>query len=212
MSRRKSKTTSYTSRSYTRRSTLGALTATKSKSSVNIVEELVDVALIAAGAFAAAKGTAKLSEVLPSGNKIVELAAPAVVTLVGVGAGAMMESRPIRALGKGIAVGGAVKLAEKALDKPNLLSGLDENDGYEDLPELLPEDGTIYGLGRPPVPGLGQTMTPGIGTAHLPVIQHMDVPQGVEADATGIDYHYRMPRRPEVSGTEDDETEDYTIY
>jgi pectate lyase len=43
------------------------------------------VALIATGAFVAAKGTAKLSELLPSGNKIVELAAPAVVTLVGVG-------------------------------------------------------------------------------------------------------------------------------
>ena len=175
--RRRSKNS--VSRSYRRRRSLGLGGISTSKLSVkNATNELLDVALIAGGAIAAAKGVGMLDRVVnKSGSKMMSLVAPAVVTAAGV-AGAMMGDGMVKAVAKGIALGGAVKVAEKAMNKENLLSGFDE-------PLMLP--------------GIGS-----YGQAALPELSHYSENADAPVTTTGGDPQYYMGQPSEMlSGDEE---------
>jgi hypothetical protein len=146
----------------------------------NATSELLDVALIAGGAIAAAKGIGFLDrKVNKSGNKMMGIAVPAAVTLVGV-AGAAMGEGLVKAVAKGIALGGAVKAVEKAMNKENLLSGLDD-----DQPLMLP--------------GIGS-----YGQAALPALSHYSENPDADVVTTGGDPQYHMGQPSEMlSGNED---------
>jgi hypothetical protein len=128
------------------RSSLGLGGISPSKMSAkNATTELLDVALIAGGAVAAAKGIGMLNNVVnKSGNRMIDIAVPLGVAAVGV-AGAIMGDGMVKSVAKGVAIGGAVKLAEKALNKENLLSGFDD----DDQPLMLPGIGS-YGMANLP--------------------------------------------------------------
>jgi hypothetical protein len=146
----------------------------------NATDELLDVALIAGGAIAAAKGVGMLDPIInKSGTKVMGMIAPAVVAAAGV-AGAMMGQGAVKSIAKGVAIGGALKVAEKALGKENLLAGTDE-----ETPLMIP--------------GIGS-----FGQAALPELpQYSEIPDA-EVTTTGADPQYYMGQPSEVlSGDED---------
>ena len=169
------------SRSYRRRRSSGLGGLSTSKLNVkNATNELLDVALIAGGAIAAAKGVGALDRVVnKSGSKMMGFVAPAVVTAAGV-AGAMMGDGMVKAVAKGIAMGGALKVAEKAMNKDNLLSGMDD-----DQPLMLP--------------GIGS-----YGQAALPELSHYSENADAPVTTTGGDPQYYMGQPSEMLSGDDD--------
>ena len=165
-----------------RRSSLGLGGISTSKlSAKNATTELLDVALIAGGAIAAAKGIGMLDKIVnKSGSKMMGFVSPAVVTVAGV-AGAMMGDGMVKSVAKGVAIGGAVKLAEKALNKDNLLSGL----GDDDQPLMLP--------------GIGS-----YGMANLPELSHYSENSDAPVTTTGGDPQYHMGQPSEMLSGDDD--------
>ena len=165
-----------------RRSSLGLGGISTSKlSAKNATTELLDVALIAGGAIAAAKGIGMLDKIVnKSGSKMMGFVSPAVVTVAGV-AGAMMGDGMVKSVAKGVAIGGAVKLAEKALNKDNLLSGLDD----DDQPLMLP--------------GIGS-----YGMANLPELSHYSENSDAPVTTTGNDPQYHMGQPSEMLSGDDD--------
>jgi hypothetical protein len=142
---------------------------------------LLDVALIASGAVAAAKGIGMLDKVVnKSGSKMMGLVAPAVVTAAGV-AGSMIGDGMVKSVAKGIAMGGALKVAEKAMNKENLLSGLDD----DDQPLMLP--------------GIGS-----YGQAALPELSHYSENSDVPVTTTGGDPQYYMGQPSEMLSGDDE--------
>lgn len=150
--------------------------------------ELLDVALIAGGTILASKGVALLDRTINKNNsKVIGLVVPGVVTLVGL-AGSIMGKGLIKSLSKGVTLGGGVKLAEKALNKTNLLSGVD------DEPLMLP--------------GIGD-----VGYANLPELSHYSENDEADVTTTGNDPQYYMGAPSEVlSGDEEGEDEEITTY
>ena len=175
--RSKNRRTTYRRR---RSSGLGGLSTSKLNAK-NATTELLDVALITGGAIAAAKGIGMLDKVVnKSGSKMMGFVAPAVVTAAGV-AGAMMGDGMVKTVSKGIAMGGALKVAEKAMNKENLLSGLDD----DDQPLMLP--------------GIGS-----YGQAALPELSHYSENADAPVTTTGGDPQYYMGQPSEMlSGDED---------
>ena len=165
-----------------RRSTRGlsGLPARRPSARKNLQEELkngmIDIVAMGAGAFAAAKGVSMLDKMInKSDNKIMGMASPAAALVAGV-AGAAMSNNPIvKALAKGVAVGGGIKLAEKALGKDNLLSGVDG----DDMPLMLP--------------GIGEA-----GMANLPELPHYSENNDAPPTTTGADHAYHLPPSSEV--------------
>jgi hypothetical protein len=160
---------------------LGLAGLSTSKFSVkNATSELLNVACIAGGAFAAAKGIGFLDrKVNSSGNKLLGLGVPLAVTLIGVAGASMGKNAIVQSVAKGVAVGGAIKLAEKGLNKENLLSGLDEE------PLMLP--------------GIGS-----YGQAALPELPHYSENPNADVTTTGGDPQYYMGQPSEMlSGDED---------
>jgi hypothetical protein len=146
----------------------------------NATDELLDVALIAGGAIAAAKGIGMLDKVVnKSGSRMMGFVAPAVVTAAGV-AGAMMGNGMVKSVAKGIAMGGALKVAEKAMNKDNILSGVDD-----DQPLMLP--------------GIGS-----YGQAALPELSHYSENSDADVTTTGGDPQYYMGQPSEVLNGDDD--------
>ena len=169
-------------RSYRRRrrsSGLGGISTSKLNVK-NATTEFLDVAFITGGAIAAAKGIGMLDKVVnKSGSKMMGFVAPAAVTVAGV-AGAMMGNGMLKSVAKGIAMGGALKIAEKAMNKENLLSGVDD-----DQPLMLP--------------GIGS-----YGQASLPELSHYSENAGAPATTTGGDPQYYMGQPSEMlSGDEE---------
>jgi hypothetical protein len=158
-----------------RRSSLGLGGISTSKlSAKNAAAELLDAALIAGGAIAAAKGIGMLDKAVnKSGSKMMGFVAPAVVTAAGV-AGAMMGGGMVKSVAKGVALGGAVKVAEKAMNKENLISGLDD-----DQPLMLP--------------GIGS-----YGQAALPELSHYSENPDAPVTTTGGDPQYYMGQPSEL--------------
>jgi hypothetical protein len=107
------------------------------------------------------------------------MVAPAVVTVAGV-AGSMMGNGMVKSIAKGVAMGGAVKLAEKAMNKENLLSGVDD-----DQPLMLP--------------GIGS-----YGQASLPELSHYSENPGADVTTTGGDPQYYMGQPSEVLSGDDE--------
>ena len=168
-------------KTYRRRSrSLGLGGISTSKMSVkNATTELLDVALITGGAIAAAKGVGMLDKVVnKSGSKMMGFVAPAVVTAAGV-VGAMMGNGMVKTVAKGIAMGGALKVAEKAMNKENLLSGVD------DQPLMLP--------------GIGS-----YGQAALPELSHYSENSDAPVTTTGGDPQYYMGQPSEMLSGDDD--------
>jgi hypothetical protein len=183
MARRKRKSTYRRRKTYRRRrSSLGLGGVSTSKfNAKNATTELLDVALIAGGAIAAAKGIGMLDRMVnKSGSRMMGLVSPLGVTVVGV-AGAVMGDGMVKSVAKGIAIGGAVKLAEKALNKENLLSGLDD----DDQPLMLP--------------GIGS-----YGQAALPELSHYSENPDAEVTTTGGDPQYYMGQPSEMLSGDDD--------
>ena len=146
----------------------------------NATNELLDVALITGGAIAAAKGIGMLDKVVnKSGSKMMGFVAPAVVTVAGV-AGAMMGAGMVKSVAKGIAMGGALKVAEKAMNKENLLSGVDD-----DQPLMLP--------------GIGS-----YGQATLPELSHYSENADAPVTTTGGDPQYYMGQPSEMLSGDDE--------
>jgi hypothetical protein len=146
---------------------------------MDIKTDLIDIAATAVGTFAAAKGASILSNKLNKG-KMVDMAIGGAVVVAGIAGGAFMGKNPVvKSLARGVAIGGALKLAEKALGKDNLLAGLED----DSRPAMLP--------------GIGD-----VGQADLPELEY-DL-SGTEAPATGGDYEYRMGTPSEqLSGNEE---------
>ena len=161
-------------KTYRRRRSSGLAGLSTSKlSAKNATTELLDVALIAGGAIAASKGIGMLDKVVnKSGSKMMGFVAPAAVTVVGV-AGAMMGEGMVKSVAKGVAMGGALKVAEKAMNKENLLSGVD------DQPLMLP--------------GIGS-----YGQASLPELSHYSENRAAPATTTGGDPQYYMGQPSEM--------------
>lgn len=168
-----------------RSSGLAGLPKIKAKEAGN---ELLDVALIAGGTILASKGVALLDRTINKNNsKVIGLVVPGVVTLAGL-AGSIMGKGLIKSLSKGVTLGGGVKLAEKALNKTNLLSGVD------DEPLMLP--------------GIGD-----VGYANLPELSHYSENDEADVTTTGNDPQYYMGAPSEVlSGDEEGEDEEITTY
>jgi hypothetical protein len=165
-------------KSYKRRSGLGGISTSKLNVK-NATNELLDVALIASGAIAAAKGVGMLDKVInKSGTKVMGMIAPAAVAAVGV-AGAMMGNGMIKFVAKGVAMGGALKVAEKAMNKENLLSGVD------DEPLMLP--------------GIGS-----YGQAALPELSQYSENANADVTTTGGDPQYYMGQPSEVLSGDDE--------
>ena len=164
-----------------RRSSLGLGGISTSKLNVkNAGNELLDVALIAGGAIAAAKGIGALDGIInKSGSRAMGFVAPAAVTVVGV-AGAMMGDGMVKSVAKGIAMGGAIKVAEKAMNKENLLSGVDD-----EQPLMLP--------------GIGS-----YGQAALPELSHYSENSDAPVTTTGGDPQYYMGQPSEVLSGDDE--------
>ena len=163
-----------------RRRSLGLAGISTSKLNVkNATSELLDVALIAGGAIAASKGVGMLDKVVnKSGSKMMGFVAPGIVTVAGV-AGAMMCGGMVKSVAKGIAMGGALKVAEKAMNKENLLSGVD------DEPLMLP--------------GIGS-----YGQAALPELSHYSENGDAPVTTTGGDPQYYMGQPSEMLSGDDD--------
>ena len=168
-------------KNYRRRRSPGLGGISTSKLNVkNATNELLDVALIAGGAIAAAKGIGMLDKAVnKSGSRMMGFVAPAVVTAAGV-AGAMMGEGMIKSVAKGIAMGGALKVAEKAMNKENILSGVDD-------------DQTLM------LPGIGS-----YGQATLPELSHYSENPNAEVTTTGGDPQYYMGQPSEVLNGDDD--------
>ena len=148
---------------------------------------MLEVAAIAAGTFAASKGVGMLDKVInKSDSKVMGFVAPAVVTAAGVACAAMVGDKLAKGLGKGVAIGGTFKLAEKALGKENLLAGLEDGG----TPLMLP--------------GVGQ-----IGQADLPEdlreLSHFSNNPTAPVTATGNDPVYHMGTPSEVLSGDDDD-------
>jgi len=143
---------------------------------------VMDIVAAGVGTFVAAKGVAMLDGVInKSGGKAMGFVSPAVAAVAGVVGAAMVDNRIVQSLAKGVAVGGAIKLVEKAMGKDNLLSGLDENDRALMLP------------------GIDE-----MGQADLPELPHYSENPDAPVTATGADYEYQMGRPNEVlSGNAD---------
>jgi len=158
---------------------LGGISTSKLNAK-NATTELLDVALIAGGAIVASKGIGMLDKAVnKSGSKMMGLVAPAVATVAGV-AGAMMGNGMVKSVSKGIALGGALKVAEKAMNKENLLAGLDD-----DQPLMLP--------------GIGS-----YGQASLPELSHYSENPNAPVTTTGGDPQYYMGQPSEMlSGDEE---------
>jgi len=162
-----------------RSSGLGGISTSK-LSVKNATNELLDVALIAGGAIAAAKGIGMLDGIVnKSSSKMMGFVAPAVVTAAGV-AGAMMGDGMVKSVAKGIAMGGALKVAEKAMNKDNLLSGTDD-----DQPLMLP--------------GIGS-----YGQAALPELSHYSENADAPVTTTGGDPQYYMGQPSEMLSGDDE--------
>ena len=176
--RRKNRRTTTT---YRRRRSSGLGGISTSKLSVkNATSELLDVALIAGGAIVAAKGVGMLDKVVnKSGSKMMGFVAPAAVTVAGV-AGAMMGNGMVKSVAKGVAMGGAIKVAEKAMNKENLLSGVDD-----DQPLMLP--------------GIGS-----YGQATLPELSHYSENLNAPVTTTGGDPQYHMGQPSEMLSGDDE--------
>ena len=168
--RRRNRRTTYRKR---RSSGLGGISTSKLNVK-NATSELLDVALIAGGAIAAAKSVGMLDGIInKSGSKMMGFVAPAAVTVAGV-AGAMMGNGMVKSVAKGIAMGGALKVAEKAMNKDNLLAGLGD-----DQPLMLP--------------GIGS-----YGQATLPELSHYSENRAAPATTTGGDPQYYMGQPSEM--------------
>ena len=145
-------------------------TAGKSNLQAGIKDGLIDVVAIGVGAFAGAKGSAFLDKTInKSGGKAMGFVSPGVVAVAGVAGSAMLKNPVAKAFAKGLAAGAALKVAEKAMNKDNLLSGTDDGDRALMLP------------------GIGET-----GQAQLPELTHYSENPNAPVTATGSDYEYHM--------------------
>ena len=167
-------------KTYRRRRSSGLAGLSTSKlSAKNATNELLDVALIAGGAIVAAKGVGMLDKAInKSDSKMMGYVAPAVVTAAGV-AGAMMTNGAVKSVAKGVAMGGALKVAEKVMNRENLLAGLD------DQPLMLP--------------GIGS-----YGQATLPELSHYSENPNAPVTTTGGDPQYHMGQPSEMLSGDDD--------
>jgi hypothetical protein len=146
----------------------------------NATSELINVVCIAGGAVAAAKGIGILDrKINTSGNKLIGLGVPLAVAAVGVLGATMGKNNIVQSVAKGVAAGGALKFAEKLMNKENLLSGLDEQ------PLMLP--------------GIGS-----YGQAALPELSHYSENPNADVTTTGGDPQYYMGQPSEMlSGDEE---------
>jgi len=151
-------------------------TARKSNLQKGITDGIMDVVAVGVGAFAAAKGASFLDKTInKSGGKAMGMVSPGIITVAGVVGSAMLNGKFAKSLATGLAVGGALKVTEKAMGKDNLLSGLDD-------------DGQTLML-----PGVGNT-----GIATLPELPHYSENPNAPVTATGSDYEYHMGMSPDV--------------
>ena len=149
----------------------------------DIKGEMMDIALAAAGTFAAAKGVGMLDKVINkpedgAPSKVKSMIAPAAVTVVGVAGAVLLGDRLGKSLAKGVALGGALKLTEKALGKDNLLAGIDEA-----TPTMIP------GIGA-----YGQASLP----EYTPEMSHYSNNPDAPATVTGGSYGYQIPQTPDT--------------
>jgi hypothetical protein len=143
---------------------------------------MLDIVAMAAGTFAAVKGVGMLDKVInKSGTKVMSMISPGIATLAGAAGATMMSDRFVKSLAKGVAMGGAFKLAEKLLNKENLLSGVDE----DDQPLMLP--------------GIGS-----YGQATLPELSHYSENANADVTTTGGDPQYYMGQPSEMLSGDDD--------
>ncbi|GHT78376.1 hypothetical protein FACS189464_1700 [Bacteroidia bacterium] len=135
-------------RSYKRRNKKGGLAGlpTGKLNAKNATESLLDVGLTIGGAIAASKGIGFLAGKLdPDGtSKMKGMLAPGIATVAGL-AGTMMSDGHVKSIAKGVALGGAVKLVEKAMGKENLLGLGDDGEG-DNRPLALPGIGLLADL------------------------------------------------------------------
>jgi len=174
-------------RSYRRRSgrSLGLAGISAPKAN-DLKNDLIDIAATAVGTYAAAKGVGMLDKMInKSGSKMMGYVAPAVVTAAGMAGAALMGKNPaVKSFAKGVAMGGVIKLAEKALNKDNLLAGVD------DQPLMLPGIGSF-----------GQAVLP----EKLPELSHYSQNPNADVTTTGGDWAYRMGQPSEqLSGDDED--------
>ena len=149
----------------------------------NATDSLLEVGLTIGGALVAAKGIGMLeSKINPDGtSKVKGMIAPGVAAAAGI-VGTMMSEGMVKSIAKGVALGGAVKLVEKAMGKDNLLGLGDDGD---DRPLALP------GIGR-------------IGIADLPELPQYSENTDADVTTTGGDPRYYMGQQNEVlSGDEE---------
>jgi hypothetical protein len=143
---------------------------------------MLDIVAMAAGTFAAVKGVGMLDKMVnKSGTKVMSMVSPAIATAAGVAGATMMSDRFVKSLAKGLAMGGAFKLAEKVLNKENLLSGLDD----DDQPLMLP--------------GIGS-----YGQAALPELSHYSENPEAPVTTTGGDPQYYMGQPSEMLSGDDE--------
>jgi len=154
----------------------------KSNLASGVKDGVMDIAAIGVGAFVAAKGVSMLDKAInKSGGKMMGMVSPGVVAVAGVAGSAMLKNGFAKTLAKGVAVGATLKLAEKALGKENLLSGIDDGDRA-----LM-------------MPGMGET-----GMAQLPELSHYSENPAAPVTAIGTDYEYQMGTPVDVlSGSEE---------
>jgi hypothetical protein len=144
---------------------------------------LLDTGLTIGGAIAAAKAISFLDgKINPDGtSKMKGMIAPAAAAVIGV-AGSIISDGHVKAVSRGIALSGAVKVAEKLLNKENLL-GVD--DQY---------DGRALAL-----PGIGS-----FGQAQLPELPHYSENPAALPTTTGADPQYYMGQPSDVLSVEDE--------
>ena len=179
------RTTTAKRKSYRRRRSSGLsglLGVKKSAPQNDLKGEVLDIVLAAAGTFAAAKGVGMLDKMInKSDSKVMGMAAPAAVVAAGVAGAVILGDRLGKSLCKGVALGGAIKFAEKALGKDNLLAGLDD----DDTPLMLP--------------GVGD-----IGMANLPELSHYSENSNAPVTTTGGDPQYHMGTPSEMLNGDDE--------
>jgi hypothetical protein len=179
MARRKRKTAYRRRKTYRRRSGFGLAGVSAPK---DLKNDMLDIVAMGVGTFAAVKGVGMLDKVInKSGTKVMGMISPAVAALAGAAGATMMTDRFVKSLAKGVAMGGAFKLLEKALNKENLLSGLDD----DDQPLMLP--------------GIGS-----YGQAALPELSHYSENPEAPVTTTGGDPQYHMGQPSEMLSGDDE--------
>lgn len=148
------------------------------------VNDLLEIVITSVTTVAAAKGISWLDKKInKAGTKVMGLASPAIALVAGGAGSVFLKNNLMKAACKGIAMGGAIKGAEKLMNKENLLSGIDE-----DQPLMLP--------------GIGS-----YGMSNLPELPHYSENPEAEPTVTGGDPQYYMGQPSEVLSGDDDEVE-----